>query len=144
MHSYVKAHQEMLYSSIWSEDSDTRIIWLTMLLLKSPADHVVKANVDGLAHAARVSVEKVERALGKFLGPDPKSRSREFEGRRIEVVDGGWRILNGEKYAHLMGPEDRREYLRRKQAEYRKRKKELAREAKMAGAQQAINEGLAR
>lgn len=85
--------------------------------------HVVEASVPGLASLARVSVEECREAIQRFESPDPDSRSPDFGGRRIEKVEGGWRILNGEKYRQKMGMDERREYQRIKQAEYRQRKK---------------------
>ena len=46
---------------------------------------------------------------------------KEFDGRRIKEVDGGWLILNGEKYAALLSNEERRIYNSAKQREYRAR-----------------------
>ena len=58
-------------------------------------------------------------------------------------MPGGWEILNGEKYQQKLSYEERKEYNRKKQAEYRARKKGTTLAAKQAGAQQAIKEGLA-
>lgn len=69
-----------------------------------------------------MSLEEAKAALDKFLNPDPYSRSTEHEGRRIRVTDGGWVILNYPKYRTKFSTEDRREYKRVKQAEYRARK----------------------
>lgn len=109
----------MLYSSVWGEDSDTRIVWITLLLLKSPSDQVVRASMDGVAHAARVSLEKTRKALEKFKRPDALSRNQEHKGKRIEEVAGGWLVLNGELYSTMGNADARREYLRKKQAEHR-------------------------
>lgn len=116
-------------------------MWITMLVMKD-GRQVVEASVPGLARAAGVSLEECARALEVLKSPDPYSRSRDFEGRRVEGVDGGWLVLNGAKYRQKLGPEERREYKRVKQAEYRKRKKAVIRDAKCDGAQQAIAEGL--
>lgn len=75
-------------------------------------------------------MEECEKALAKFLAPDPYSRSPEHEGRRIEPVDGGWQILNHDKYREKLSVEDRREYKRVKQAEYRTRQKESSKAKK--------------
>lgn len=90
---FVKLSGAIITSSVWSEDSDTRVVWVTMLAAAG-ADGVVQAALPGLARLANVSIEKTEAALRKFLSPDPYSRSTEHEGRRIEVVPGGWRLLN--------------------------------------------------
>jgi len=121
---YTKLFGDILLSSVWSQtDSDTKVVWITMLAM-SDREGYVGASVLGLAHAAGVGLESTEKALKTFLSPDPYSRSPEYEGRKIEVAERGWRILNYTKFRQLMSREDRLEYFRRKQAEYRKRKRE--------------------
>jgi len=71
---------------------------------------VVGASIPGLAARAGVSVESCNAAIAKFLAPDPYSRTKAFEGRRIEEIDGGWRLLNHAKYRDIMSTEERREY----------------------------------
>jgi hypothetical protein len=86
----------------------------------------VCASVGGLAHAARVGKEDCEAALGYLLSPDDDSRSREFDGQRIEVVDGGYIILNYKKYRDLGRKIDRDEYLADKQWEHRQKRKQTS------------------
>lgn len=62
---------------------------------------IVHAAVPGLSRRAGVSLEEARKALGVLTAPDAESRSPEFEGRRIEAVDGGWRLLNYEKYREI-------------------------------------------
>lgn len=73
----------------------------------------VWASIPGLANRARVSLQEVESALAKFLSPDKYSRTNDHEGRRIEVIDGGWRLLNHEKYRSIRDSEAIRESKRR-------------------------------
>lgn len=124
---YTKLFGSLVTSSVWSEDDKTRLVWITMLAL-SDRDGLVEAAIPGLARAANVSLEDCENAIVKLEGPDHYSRSLEHEGRRVERVDGGFRILNYARYSLKMSFEDRREYQRRKQAEYRKRKGETIRQ----------------
>lgn len=71
------------------------------------ADHAgrVHGSIPGLAHIARVPLDDCETALHTFLSPDPYSRTPDFEGRRIEVIDGGWRLLNYAKHRALVDAE---------------------------------------
>ncbi len=55
--------------------------------------------------------------------PDPNSTSKEHDGRRIEIVPGGWKVLNHEIYRTAMSAEYRKDYNARKQREYRSKKK---------------------
>ena len=54
----------------------------------------VWASIPGLANRARVTVAQVENALATFKAPDQYSRTPDNEGRRVEDIDGGWRLLN--------------------------------------------------
>jgi hypothetical protein len=71
------------------------------MLTLADRDGYVAASIPGLAHAAHVSRAACETALKTFLAPDADSRTKEHQGRRIETVDGGWIVLNREKYADL-------------------------------------------
>lgn len=122
MAGFTKLFSTIVTSSIWCEDNETRLVWITMLAL-SDAHGMVEAAVPGLANAARVSVEKCQTALDRFQQPDPYSRSTAHEGRRIEKVEGGWKLLNYEDYRQKLSKSDRLDYQRVKQAEYRSRKK---------------------
>lgn len=83
----------------------------------------VSASVPGLARRAGITVEQTEDGIARFLGPDTYSRTPDFEGRRIAVMEsrGGWVLLNHAKYRDLMSVEERKEYNRLKQAERRAR-----------------------
>jgi len=70
----------------------------------------VWASVGGLADMARVAKDTCKKALEELAAPDDDSRTKEFDGRRIEAIDGGWLVLNYVKYRELGRGEDRREY----------------------------------
>ena len=93
MSGFTKLFSQILDSTIWDEPWNVKGVWITMLAM---ADHQgrVMASIPGLARRATVSLLECEAALQVFLSPDSYSRSSEFEGRRIEVIDGGWRLLN--------------------------------------------------
>jgi hypothetical protein len=121
MSGFTKLWAEITDSSIWNEDDKTRIVWITMLARMGP-DYVVRASVGGLAHLARVSREDCEKALEKLASPDPDSRSPEEEGRRIKKVDGGFFMINGEKFRQRRGDEEKKAYMREYMRQYRKNK----------------------
>ena len=83
----------------------------------------VHASIPGLAKRAGVTIVDCEKALACLLEPDPYSRTKDYDGRRIAEVDGGWELLNHGKYRALLSAEERKEYNRKKQAEYRAKKK---------------------
>ena len=82
----------------------------------------VNASIPGLARVAGVSVASCEEALATFLAPDTYSRTRDDEGRRIEVVDGGWWIINHSKYRELATGEAREITNAARQKRYRDKK----------------------
>ncbi|MCP3882382.1 MAG: hypothetical protein GY701_28905 [Sulfitobacter sp.] len=94
--SFVKLHESILDSSIWSESQPTRLVWITMLAM-ADGDGVVHASVSGLARRANVSREECQSAIDVFLGPDKESRDG-TSGERIEALLGGWLILNHANY----------------------------------------------
>lgn len=59
-----------------------------------------------------MTLEQCEAALALFLGPDKYSRTPDNDGRRLEVIDGGWRLLNYTKYREMRDDEARKEYQR--------------------------------
>jgi hypothetical protein len=120
MAGYTKLFNSILASTVWREPIETRIVWITLLAMADKYG-MAEGSVPGLADFARIPVEATREALARLMAPDPDSRSKESEGRRVEEVDGGWRIVNHAKYRAKMGLDDRREYNRLKQAQYRAR-----------------------
>lgn len=94
---FTKLYQSILLSSVWLESGATRLLWITMLA-SADREGCVYAAVPGLAHAARITVPECEAGLEVLSAPDPHSRSKEHDGRRIEAIEGGWRILNYGRY----------------------------------------------
>lgn len=116
---FTKLFGSILDSSVWEEEDAIRLVWISLMAM-ADRDGTVQASLPGLARRARVSRENTELAIDKFLSPDPDSRTTENEGRRIEVVPGGWRLLNHATYRKRLSAEDRRD----KAAERQRRKRE--------------------
>lgn len=106
--TFTKLFNSITESTIWVEPAHTKIVWITMLAM---ADHVgrVHASVPGLANRAVVPLKDCEIALDTLLSPDRHSRTKDNEGRRIEPIDGGWRLLNYTKYRELIDEESVKE-----------------------------------
>jgi hypothetical protein len=71
---FTKLFRSIVTSSIWAEDADTRVIWVTMLAL-ADFEGIVEASAPGLAQTAGISLERTQYALKKFMEPDEHSRS---------------------------------------------------------------------
>jgi hypothetical protein len=122
MPGYTKLFSRILDSTIWHEDDETRILWITMLAM-ADQDGDVLCTIPGLAARARIPLAACERALQRFQQPDKYSWSQEQEGRRVHVTPGGWHLINHAKFRSLMSAEERREKTRIRVAEFRKRQK---------------------
>jgi hypothetical protein len=125
-YSYTKLYRSLTSSTVWvGQPAHVKLSWIVLL---SEADEVgrVTTPVPVLAKLAEVTVAEFEEALAIFLAPDKYSRSKEYDGRRIEPLDddeefGGFRILNHEKYREKRDLDKRREQNREAQARWRER-----------------------
>jgi len=122
MAGYTKLFNSILASSIWLAGKETKLLWITMLAMAGE-DGIAHAAVPGLAHMSGLTIPEVEKSLQELSSPDKFSRTKDHDGRRVQEVDGGWLLLNHAKYRAKMGADERREYKRLKQQEYRDRAK---------------------
>jgi hypothetical protein len=118
--AYTKLFSSIITSTIWLQDDRTRIVWITMLAC-ADKNGEVQASIPGLARIAGVPVEDCRAAIGIFMSPDPDSRTKDDEGRRIEEIDGGWRLLNYQKYREMASKEELRTAEAQRKAAYRAR-----------------------
>lgn len=122
--TFTKLFASITESTVWCEPDSTRIVWITMLAMADSKGRVW-ASIPGLANRARVTVQQVENALITFKSPDHYSRTPDNEGRRVEDIDGGWRLLNHEKYRGIRDEESIKESKRRYINERRKAEKSV-------------------
>lgn len=106
-----------LDSSVWRrENKETRLVWITLLMMKD-SEGIVQSSRVGLADRARVSDGECEEALRVLIAPDLKDTSGVQEGRRIREVPGGWQIVNHDMYR--FSTEAKREFWRQEKAKQR-------------------------
>ena len=106
-------------SSLWEEDGDVVKVFMTMLATKD-SDHICRLDAFRIHKKCNIDELKVLDMLKILASPDSRRREvQKFEGRRIEAVEDGWLILNGEKYRKMVSDEMRKARLRRAQAKYR-------------------------
>lgn len=120
MSNYVKLFGSILDSTVWKLPPAIKVVWVTMMAM-ADRDGVVEASLPGLAHRAQVPLPTAEKAIGIFLAPDPHSKTPSNEGRRIEVVTGGWRLLNFEAYREKQSLDDRKTKNAARQQRFRDR-----------------------
>jgi hypothetical protein len=120
---YNKIFTKILDSSIWLESNPTRIVWFTFLAAMDEQGFAQFASVANLAHRARVTLEEAQTAVDCLSSPDENSSDPANEGRRIERVNGGWIVLNCEKYRELVTRAVAQEKTRERVARFRERKR---------------------
>jgi len=94
---FAKLDSGITRSSIWSESLATRILWVTMLAEKDENGYV-EASRGGLIRLANISPAEFDASIKILESPDPDSKTPDNDGRRVAKIDGGWVVLNSEKY----------------------------------------------
>ena len=88
---------------------------------------VVEINPEIVAFLIGEDQDVVQGVLDRMCGPDPKSRSREEEGRKlVKIGEYSYRVVNGAKYRAIRDEEQRREQNRQAQERFRRKKKKTA------------------
>ena len=107
MAGYAKLFSDIVHSTVWRESVYTKVVWITMLAM-SDKHGLVMASVPGLADMAKVTLDQCVEAIKILSSPDEYSRTKDYEGRRISEVDGGWLLLNYEKFRLRKDDEEQR------------------------------------
>ncbi len=131
MNTWAPLWSPIVDSSLWEEDGDVVKVFMTMMATKN-SDHVCELDAYKIAKKCNfrmadgsVDEVKVLDIIKILASPDTRRKVKQkYEGRRVRAVDGGWLVLNGEKYKLMVQDERRKARLRRAQANFRLRKKE--------------------
>lgn len=129
MTSFAPVFSKIVESSLWSEPDYVCKVFVTLLAVKN-SDHVARINAYALGRKCwPTDVEGAERraldALNILAAPDTRRiEPQPFEGRRIEKVEDGWLVLNGQAYEDMAREITRKVYQARWQRDKRKREKQ--------------------
>ena len=93
---YTKLDEGILLSSIMACDPKTFKVWISLLAACKP-DGVSRVSSVALSGICRLTQEETDAAIAELSSGDSNSRSLDEEGKRIERVDGGYRIINYQK-----------------------------------------------
>jgi hypothetical protein len=115
MAGYLQLDREVLNSTVWvGTDSDTKALWFFLLLAADMRTGIVHHTLPAISRDTGIPREKIDSILIRFSSPDPDSRTKDNEGRRIKFIDlanpnGGILVLNYGKYRdkHLSQSADR-------------------------------------
>jgi len=128
----------ILDSSVWDTPPETRLTWITMLLLKD-AEGFVRGTVETIRRRANLPAERVLEAVQTLSEPDASSHTPDEEGRRIRAVPGGWFVINHEQYR--FSTEARREFWREQKRKQREKEEAKKKPRKSAGQVRAESDG---
>lgn len=111
---FTKLDEGIVFSSIMSEDDSVFKVWTILL---------ATCKQDGISHISSSFIEKItgkdeaeiDRCLKILSSPDKKSRSTNDEGKRIEKVDGGYSVINYQKYREFTYSDNPEAVKKRKQ-----------------------------
>lgn len=95
------------------------------LLVLADSDGVVDMTPEAISRRTNVPIEEVQKYISELQQPDPTSRSKQEEGRRLVLIDAkrgwGWQIVNYQHYRKIRDEEARRSYFRDAKRKQRKR-----------------------
>lgn len=124
MNSWAPLWSFCVESSLWDEPDFVVKIFLTMMAVKD-GDHICRFTAYQIGRKARKTEAEVLTALKILSSPDTKRKEKQqYDGRRIEAVEDGWLILNGEKYREMVSIEMTKARNRRSQKAFRERQKQ--------------------
>lgn len=106
---YAKLFESLTDSTVWALPHHVRVVWVT-ILAKADRTGYLAMSVYMLARSSNVTLSECEEALALFQSPDPHSRTKEHEGRRLVAGPDGWQVVNYVKYRNMRSEEERREY----------------------------------
>lgn len=119
---FAKVFGQIFDSSI-ADDYNCRRMFMDLLVL-ADSDGVVDMTHDAISRRTNVPLEEVRKYIDQLQQPDPASRSKVDQGRRIMPIDGergwGWQIVNYRHYRQIRDEDARRSYFRDAKRKQRK------------------------
>ena len=107
---FAKVFTQIFDSSI-AENHLTRLVFTDLLTL-CDATGIVDMTHEAIARRTNVPIETVKAAIAELESPDPRSRTPDKEGRRIERLDEhrdwGWQIVNYVTFRNTASEEQRK------------------------------------
>lgn len=118
--SYFPLDREILSSSIWALGTpEQKTLWVYMMLKADVNTGIVADSDPGIAVGAGLPLDVTLACLEYLKGPDPHSRTKDHDGRKIIPLDGGgYKLVTYEKHRD-------KDYSTERVKRYRERQKEL-------------------
>ena len=119
MNTWTPLWSGIVESSLWEESGDVVKVFMTLLARKD-SDDICRLNAFNIHRICNIGEVEVLEILKVLASPDTRRiEKQEHDGRRIQAVDGGWFILNGQKYRDMVERERKQARWRRAQANQR-------------------------
>jgi len=122
---YGKLFTQMYDGTLATKGPWQALVTFQQMLILCDKDGVIDMTPEAISRRTTIPIEIIEIGIPALEEVDPASRSPELEGRRIvrlsESREWGWQIVNYAKYRKIRSEEDRKEYMRNYQKNYRKR-----------------------
>lgn len=100
MSGYTPVFRTVFEGSLCGQYPDTAA-WLFLLALADKNGHVDKTP-QYISAVTGMPVDVLLECIGRFMQPDPMSRSPDSDGRRLTLIDPtrpwGWSVVNHQKY----------------------------------------------
>ncbi len=131
---YVKVFDNILDSSVWEEPHATVRVWLAFLCMADEngviqaVDSAIRKRAGGSKNRAKVTDEEWKEAISTLESPDIESKDKDYGGRRIERIEGGWLVLNKKKYRDIRTRKQMQDAER--QRRHRAKKRDTSRESR--------------
>ncbi|WP_447963986.1 hypothetical protein [Nitrospira sp. Ecomares 2.1] len=129
-----KLYASMYDGTLATEGPWQALITFQQLIILSDQHGFVDMTPESIARRTTIPLDIIQIGLEALEKPDPQSRTPDEEGRRIVRLSDsrpwGWRIVNYLHYRNMRTAEDRREYMRNYQREYRKQNKQSVNKCK--------------
>lgn len=139
---YGKHFASMYEGSMVGAGAVTFAVWGYVIATSKPDRElgmIVDLNPKLLAFILGESEKDIRAAIHKLCSPDPESRTKTEDGRRlIKLGQFEYQVVNGAKYRNIMDTDRRREQVRGAMARYRARRKQKIESNPLPGEQEFV------
>lgn len=121
-----------VFTSMYDGTLATRGPWQALvtfqqMIVLSDKHGVVDMTAEAISRRTTIPLEILLTGIAALEQPDDQSRTPDLDGRRIIRLNGtrewGWQIVNYVHYRNMRSAEERRDYMRKYQREYRAKQK---------------------
>lgn len=122
--SWGKIYESVFERSMVGSGAIVFAVWSYCIAKCRPPSGTVELNPMLLGAVFGEKPQDVEEAIKNLCSPDPLTHTAGFDGKRLQHMGAfTYRMVNWKLYRGPKSPEELREYYRKKQCEYRARKK---------------------